>query len=97
MTIKGIFETHRNEDYVIGSIELAQRTGAKIYHGSKLDFKYGQSLSDDQEFFFGKIKLIAIETPGHTDESMSYALVDLELSRKANNGVYWGYAYLLEM
>ena len=42
ITIKGIFETHRNEDYVIGSIELAKRTGAEIYHGSKLDFKYGQ-------------------------------------------------------
>ena len=82
MTIKGIFETHRNEDYVIGSIELANRTGAEIYHGSKLDFKYGQSLLDGQEFFFGKIKLIALETPGHTDESMSYALVDLDLSEK---------------
>ncbi len=82
MTIKAIFETHRNEDFVIGSIELAQRTGAKIYHGSKLDFKYGQPLTDNQEFIFGKIKLIAIETPGHTDESMSYALADLELSPK---------------
>jgi len=34
MAIKAIFETHRNEDYVIGSIALAQRTGAEIYHGS---------------------------------------------------------------
>ncbi|MFC1487604.1 rhodanese-like domain-containing protein [Thermoproteota archaeon] len=82
ITIKGIFETHRNEDYIIGSIELAKRTGAKIYHGSKLDFKYGQSLTDDQEFFFGKIKLITLETPGHTDESMSYALADLDVSKK---------------
>ncbi len=82
MTIKGIFETHRNEDYVIGSIELAQHTGAEIFHGSKLDFKYGQSLQDGQEFFFGKIKLIALETPGHTDESMSYALADLDLSER---------------
>jgi len=82
MTINGIFETHRNEDYVIGSIELAQRTGAEIYHGSKLDFKYGQSLEDGQEFFFGKMKLTAIETPGHTDESMSFALADLDTSEK---------------
>jgi len=82
MIIKAIFETHRNEDFVIGSIELAQHTGAKIYHGSKLDFKYGQPITDNQEFNFGKIKLIAIETPGHTDESMSYALADLELSPK---------------
>ena len=26
-----IFETHRNEDYVTGSCELAERTGAEIY------------------------------------------------------------------
>ena len=82
MTIKAIFETHRNEDYVVGSVELAQSTGAAIYHGSKLDFKYGQSLEDGQEFFFGKMKLIALETPGHTDESMSFALADLDLSEK---------------
>jgi len=83
ITIKGIFETHRNEDFVIGSIELAKRTGAEIYHGSQLDFKYGQSLDDDQEFFFGNVKLVAIETPGHTDESISYTLADLGVSEKA--------------
>ncbi len=29
--IKYIFETHRNEDYIIGSQELAEMTGAVIY------------------------------------------------------------------
>ena len=76
MKIKNIFETHRNEDYVIGSLELALHTGAKIYHGSGLDFKYGKPLKDGQEFSFGKLKLTSIHTPGHTDESMSYALGD---------------------
>ncbi len=74
--IKYIFETHRNEDYVIGSCELAHQIGARIYHGPGLDFKYGETLTDGQIFHFGKMKLIAIHTPGHTDESMSYALVD---------------------
>jgi hydroxyacylglutathione hydrolase len=82
ITIKGIFETHRNEDFVIGSIELAKKTGAEIFHGSKLDFKYGQSLADGQEFLFGNVKLVAVETPGHTDESMSYTLADLGVSEK---------------
>jgi hydroxyacylglutathione hydrolase len=31
--IKYIFETHRNEDYVVGSTELAEHTGAEIFHG----------------------------------------------------------------
>ncbi len=76
LTIRHIFETHRNEDYVIGSRELAHVTGAKIYHGPCLDFKYGETLKDGQDFYFGTMKLTAIHTPGHTDESMSYTLVD---------------------
>jgi len=78
MAIKNIFETHRNEDYVIGSLELAHFTGARIYHGSGLAFKYGETLEESQEFYFGRLKLTAFHTPGHTDESMSYALADLD-------------------
>lgn len=77
MKIRYIFETHRNEDYVIGSLELAHFAVAKVYHGSGLAFKYGETLKDGQELSFGKMKMTAIHTPGHTDESMSYALTDL--------------------
>ncbi len=77
MNIKYIFETHRNEDFVIGSVELAHLTQAKIFHGPGLDFKYGERLKDGQEFVFGVLKLTAIHTPGHTPESMSYILRDL--------------------
>ena len=38
VNIKYIFETHRNEDYVIGSQELAAQTGAEIYHGPRARF-----------------------------------------------------------
>jgi len=75
--IKHIFETHRNEDYVIGSIELNNATGAEIYHGPGLDWKYGDTLKDGRMFRIGGLRLTAIHTPGHTDESMSYALTDL--------------------
>jgi hydroxyacylglutathione hydrolase len=77
LTINYIFETHRNEDYVIGSLELASPTGAAIYHGPWLDFKYGCILKDGQEFSLGKLKLSALHTPGHTDDSMSYVITDL--------------------
>ncbi len=78
MKIKYIFETHRNEDYVAGSLELEHLTGAEIYHGKGVDFKYGNYVSDGQSFLFGSLRLTAIHTPGHTDESMSYVLADLE-------------------
>jgi hydroxyacylglutathione hydrolase len=77
LRVKHIFETHRNEDYVVGSIELANITGAEIYHGPGLNWKYGNTLSDGQEFQIGNLRLTAIRTPGHTDESMSYAVADL--------------------
>lgn len=77
LKIKYIFETHRNEDYVIGSVELNHFTGAEIYHGPGLDWKYGNTLGDGHQFQIGKLRLTAIHTPGHTDESMSYALADL--------------------
>jgi hydroxyacylglutathione hydrolase len=82
MTIKFIFETHRNEDYVIGSLELKNLTGAEIYHGRSPDFKYGNFVDEGQEFIFGKLKLTALHTPGHTDESMSYTLADLETGKE---------------
>lgn len=82
MTIKFIFETHRNEDYIIGSLELENLTGAEIYHGRGLDFKYGNFVDEGQDFFFGKLKLTALHTPGHTDESMSYTLTDLETGKE---------------
>ncbi|AFV22542.1 metallo-beta-lactamase [Methanolobus psychrophilus R15] len=78
MKIKFIFETHRNEDYVIGSLELERLTGAKIYHGRGVDFKYGNYVDEGQDFRFGSLGLTALHTPGHTDESMSYVLTDIE-------------------
>lgn len=89
MKIKYIFETHRNEDYVIGSLELKELTDAEIYHGKGVDFKYGIFVSDGQEFNFGSMKLTALHTPGHTDESMSYALTDPD-SGKAPLMVFTG-------
>lgn len=66
-----IFETHRNEDYVIGSRDLARRTGARIFHGKNLDFAYDQPVSEGDSFDLGDIRLQILETPGHTFESIS--------------------------
>jgi hydroxyacylglutathione hydrolase len=75
--IQYIFETHRNEDYVIGSLELADLTGADVYHGPWPDFQYGRPLTDGQIFNIGKLQVTAIHTPGHTPGCMSYAVADL--------------------
>lgn len=81
--ITHIFETHRNEDYVIGSIPLAKATGAKIYHGKALDFKYGNKVSSGDHFEVGDLRFEIYETPGHTFESISIALFDPNFGNKA--------------
>jgi hydroxyacylglutathione hydrolase len=81
--IQHVFETHRNEDYVIGSLELANLTGAEIYHGPWPDFHYGKTLADGQIFKIGKLKVTAIHTPGHTPGCMSYAVADLASGEEA--------------
>ncbi len=77
MRIRYIFETHRNEDYAIGSLELASMTGAEIFHGGAIPFNYGRNLHDGQEFLLGDVRIKAIATPGHTYEHFCYSLTDL--------------------
>jgi len=82
LKVTHIFETHRNEDYIIGSLELADATGAEIYHGKNLDFAYGTPVSDKDKFNIGSVELEVLETPGHTLESISLTLRDLKVSKE---------------
>lgn len=69
-----VLETHRNEDYAIGSTALAAAVDCEILHSGRLDFAYGRSVSEGDEIGVGALRLRAIETPGHTPESLSWAL-----------------------
>lgn len=80
MKITHIFETHRNEDYVIGSRELSKRVGAEIYHGKNLDFAYGNPVKEGDRFNVGSVELEILETPGHTEESISLVVRDKNIS-----------------
>ena len=75
--ISYVLETHRNEDYVIGSSELEEATGAHIFHADdQWDYAYGESVRDGQEWRVGRLLIRAMHTPGHTPGSMSYLLHD---------------------
>jgi len=75
--ITHIFETHRNEDYVIGSLDLSRKTGADIYHGEELPFAYGYPVTEGDVLRLGDVSLRVLKTPGHTYESISLVLADL--------------------
>ncbi|MFW5774800.1 MAG: MBL fold metallo-hydrolase [Chitinivibrionales bacterium] len=73
--ITDILETHRNEDYVVGSVELAARTGAQVWHADdQFGYQYGFAVQDRQQWELGSYVLEAIHTPGHTPGHMSYLL-----------------------
>lgn len=74
--VRLVLETHRNEDYVSGALELANATGAAIFHGDQLEFGYGNPLQDGHEFQLGSLTIIAMHTPGHTYESHCFLVSD---------------------
>jgi len=81
--IKYVFETHRNEDYVVGSQEIANFTKATVFHGPGLPWKYGKTAEDNQEFSVGLLRIKALYTPGHSPESTSYVVYDSESGDQA--------------
>lgn len=80
LKLKYIFETHLHADFVSGHAELAQKTGAEIVFGdrAKAEFEFIRA-ADGQVFTVGEVEVVAIHTPGHTPESVSY------LVREPNN------------
>jgi hydroxyacylglutathione hydrolase len=75
--IKYILETHRNEDYVIGSLELQELTNAEIAHSKETLFKYGEHrLSDGDTLHLGNLKIETLYTPGHTNDSLCYVVYE---------------------
>ena len=74
--LKYIFETHFHADFVSGHLELASLTNAQIVFGPNAITSYKCIIAkDNQDFHFGKLKIRALHTPGHTMESTSYLLI----------------------
>ena len=81
LKIRHIFETHLHADFVSGHLELAARTGATIYIGEKAEAGFPHvALHDGFELKMGKVRIAALETPGHTPESVCLVITDEERS-----------------
>lgn len=74
-TIIGVIETHPHADFVSGHLELHQITGATIYCSVLVGAVYPHQAFDDGDLIhFGRITLKAINTPGHSPDSISVVL-----------------------
>jgi hydroxyacylglutathione hydrolase len=78
LTVKHVFLTHLHADFVAGHLELRDRVGATIYLGAAARAAYAFTPMRDGEILeFGRARLKVLETPGHTPESISILVFDL--------------------
>jgi hydroxyacylglutathione hydrolase len=81
VAIRHIFETHLHADFVSGHRELAVKTGARIYIGEQAGATFPHvGMRDGFNLQVGRIRITALETPGHTSESMCFVITDEEKS-----------------
>ncbi len=72
-------------------LELRDRLGATIYLGAKAQAEYRFTpLSGGSVIEFGRVRLRALETPGHTPESISIIVFDLDRSESEPYAVLTG-------
>ncbi|MGB7824610.1 MAG: rhodanese-like domain-containing protein, partial [Candidatus Sulfotelmatobacter sp.] len=68
-------------DFVSGHRELAARTGAKIYIGAQAEAAFPHvAVRDGFHLQVGRISITALETAGHTPESICLVITDQEKS-----------------
>ena len=73
--ITGVIETHPHADFVSSHLELHQTIGATIYTSKDVHALYPhQAFDEGQTIQLGKIKLTALNTPGHSPDSISILL-----------------------
>jgi hydroxyacylglutathione hydrolase len=91
LTIKHVFLTHLHADFVAGHLELRDRAGAAIYLGAAAKAGYAFTpLHDGDVVEFGRVRLKALETPGHTPESISILVYDLNVDETQPHAVLTG-------
>jgi glyoxylase-like metal-dependent hydrolase (beta-lactamase superfamily II) len=91
LKIRHVFLTHLHADFVAGHLELRDRVGAAIYLGAAAKAAYAFTpLRDGSLVEFGRVRLQALETPGHTPESISIVLYDLNVSETTPYAVLTG-------
>ena len=77
LTISHVILTHLHADFIAGHLELRDRVGATICLGAAASAEYRfMPLHDGDRIDLGGVRLQALETPGHTPESISIAVFE---------------------
>ena len=86
LTLKAVAETHIHADFLSGARELAERLNVRVYVSAEggpdwqvewaKDAPKATLLRHGDSFRVGNIEMIAVHTPGHTPEHLSYLVID---------------------
>ena len=77
LRITHVFLTHFHADFIAGHLELRDRVGATICLGRKAIAEYEfKPVGDGSVINLGSVRIEALETPGHTVESISLLVYD---------------------
>ena len=91
LTIRHVILTHFHADFIAGHLELNEQTGATIYLGRSAQAEYVFTpFGDGDSVDMGGVRLAAIETPGHTPESISILVFDRAVSDSVPHAVLTG-------
>ena len=75
--ITAIIETHPHADFISSHLEIHKTTGATIYVSKLLDAEYNHETFDEGDaIILGNIALKALNTPGHSPDSISIVAID---------------------
>ena len=86
-----VFLTHFHADFVAGHLELRERAGATIHLGARAEAEYPFVPMADGSFVdLGPVRLVVLETPGHSPESISILVYDPAQGMDAPHAVLTG-------
>ncbi len=89
--IEHVLLTHLHADFLAGHLELRDRVGARIYLGARAETEYAFTpLADEDALDLGRVRLVALETPGHSPESISILVYDLDTDEERPRAVLTG-------
>lgn len=89
-----VFETHVHNDYVTGAREIHERTGATIVNAASAELAYDHhGVRDGERIAVGTLTFVALATPGHTPDHVSYAVY--ETGRGVPAAVFTGGSMLI--
>jgi len=84
LKIEHVILTHLHADFVSGHLELAERSGAKIYFGAGSGALFPHvDVNDGDTIDVGRAHLEFRATPGHTIEGICIVMTDLDQPGKA--------------